>query len=136
MKNREYRNMTDEVRKDGDKPSFLVEGYATTFEPYKLIEIDGEDYNEKIEPTAFDEADMSDVVYRIDHEGKVFARSSAGTIKLDIDEHGNSTILDDMSNGSWESCSNSDYLITLLDSTVAQLMRSKRVECQKIGTGT
>ena len=85
---REYRNMTFEVRKDGAEPSFLVEGYASTFEPYKLIEIDGEDYNERIEPTAFDEADLSDVVYRIDHEGRVYARSSAGTIKLDIDERG------------------------------------------------
>jgi HK97 family phage prohead protease len=94
MNNREYRNMTFEVREDGDKPSFLVEGYASTFEPYKLIEIDGEDYNERIEPTAFDEADMSDVVYRIDHEGKVYARSSAGTIKLDIDEHGLHQITD------------------------------------------
>ena len=88
MKDREYRNMTFEVRQDGAEPSFLVEGYASTFEPYKLIEIDGEDYNERIEPTAFDDADMSDVVYRIDHEGKVFARSSAGSIQLDIDEHG------------------------------------------------
>ena len=88
-KEREYRNMTYAIRSDGgNEPSFLVEGYASTFEPYKLIEIDGEDYNERIEPTAFDEADMSDVVYRIDHEGKVYARSSAGTIKLDIDEHG------------------------------------------------
>ena len=89
MAEREYRNMTFEVRtEDGDKPSFLVEGYASTFEPYKLIEIDGLDYNERIDPKAFDEADMTDVVYRIDHEGKVFARSSAGTIKLDVDEHG------------------------------------------------
>lgn len=88
MKDREYRNMTFEVRQDGAEPSFLVEGYASTFEPYKLIEIDGQDYNERIEPTAFDEADMSDVVYRIDHEGRVYARSSAGTIKLDIDERG------------------------------------------------
>ena len=85
---REYRNMEYHVRKDGDEPSFLVEGYASTFEPYKLMEIDGLDYNEQIQPTAFDEADMTDVVYRIDHEGKVFARSSAGSIKLDIDEHG------------------------------------------------
>ena len=92
--NREYRNMTYEVRTDGDEPSFLVEGYASTFEPYKLIEIDGEDYNERIEPTAFDGADMSDVVYRIDHEGKVYARSSAGTVKLDIDEHGLHQITD------------------------------------------
>ena len=88
MKDREYRNMTFEVRQDGAEPSFLVEGYASTFEPYKLIEIDGEDYNERIEPTAFDETDLTDVVYRIDHEGRVYARSSAGTIKLDIDEHG------------------------------------------------
>ena len=87
-KNREYRNMTFEVREDGAEPSFLVEGYASTFEPYKLIEIDGLDYNERIMPNAFDEADMTDVVYRIDHEGRVFARSSAGTIKLDIDERG------------------------------------------------
>ena len=87
-KEREYRNMTFEVRKDGDEPSFLVEGYASTFEAYKLIEIDGEDYNERIEPTAFDDADMSDVVFRVDHEGPVYARASAGTVKLDIDEHG------------------------------------------------
>ena len=85
---REYRNMTYEVREDGDKPSFLVEGYASTFEPYKLMEIDGLDYNERIDEKAFDEADLTDVVYRIDHEGKVYARSSAGTVQLDIDEHG------------------------------------------------
>ena len=91
---REYRNMNYEIRKDGEKPSFLVEGYASTFEPYKLIEIDGEDYSERIQPNAFDDADMSDVVYRIDHEGKVYARSSAGTIKLDIDEHGLHQITD------------------------------------------
>ena len=42
-KDREYRNMTFEVREDGAEPSFLVEGYASTFEPYKLIEIDGEE---------------------------------------------------------------------------------------------
>ena len=88
MSKREYRNMTFEVREDGTEPSFLVEGYASTFEPYKLMEIDGLDYNERIDEHAFDETDMTDVVYRIDHEGKVFARSSAGTITLDIDEHG------------------------------------------------
>ena len=95
MAEREYRNMAFEVKADdGGKPSFLVEGYASTFEPYKLIEIDGLDYNERIEATAFDEADMTDVVYRIDHEGKVYARSSAGTIKLDVDEHGLHQITD------------------------------------------
>lgn len=85
---REYRNMTFEVREDGDKSSFLVEGYASTYEPYKLIEIDGMDYNEKIEPGAFDEADMTDVVFRVDHEGPVYARASAGTLTVGVDEHG------------------------------------------------
>ena len=85
---REYRNMAYEVREDGAEPSFLVEGYASTFEPYKLLEIDGESYYERIEPTAFEGADMSDVVYRIDHEGKVYARTSGGTINLDVDGHG------------------------------------------------
>lgn len=88
MADREYRNMAFEVRKDGEGPSFLVEGYASTFEPYKLIEIDGVDYNEQIAPNAFDEADMSDIVFRVDHEGPVYARASAGTVMVDIDEHG------------------------------------------------
>lgn len=88
MADREYRNMAFEVRKDGEGPSFLVEGYASTFEPYKLIEIDGVDYNEQIAPNAFDEADMTDVVFRVDHEGPVYARASAGTVMVDIDEHG------------------------------------------------
>ena len=52
-KNREYRNMTFEVREDGAEPSFLVEGYASTFEPYKLIEIDGLDYNERYRALPF-----------------------------------------------------------------------------------
>ena len=88
MADREYRNMTYEVRQDGEGPSFLIEGYASTFEPYKLIEIDGVDYNEQIAPNAFDEADMSDVVYRVDHEGRVYARSSGGTVALNVDRHG------------------------------------------------
>ena len=86
--NREYRNMAFEVKQGGDEPSFLVEGYASTFERYKLIEIDGEDYNEQIQPGAFDDADMTDVVFRVDHEGPVFARASAGTVLLNVDEHG------------------------------------------------
>lgn len=91
---REYRSMAIEIRQDGEGPSFLVEGYASTFAPYKLIEIDGEDYNERIEPNAFDDADMSDVVFRVDHEGPVYARASAGTVQLDIDEHGLRQITD------------------------------------------
>ena len=69
-------------------PSYMVEGYASTFEPYKLLTIDGIDYFERIEPTAFDDADMTDVVFRVDHEGRVYARTSAGTVQVWRDDHG------------------------------------------------
>lgn len=88
--NREYRNMelrlADQV--EGKEKSYMVEGYASTFDPYKLLSIDGVDYYERIEPTAFDEADLSDVVFRVDHEGRVYARSSAGTVEVWHDENG------------------------------------------------
>ena len=86
---REYRSM--EMRftpVEGEEKSYIVEGYASTFEPYTLLTRDGIDYKEQIEPTAFDEADLSDVVFRVDHVGRVYARSSAGTVELWHDEHG------------------------------------------------
>ena len=89
--NREYRTM--ELRlapteNETEEKSYLVKGYASTFEPYVLFTSDGIDYSERIEPTAFEGADMSDVVFRVDHEGPVYARTSAGTVELWTDEHG------------------------------------------------
>ena len=91
MKNdREYRTLNIEVREanEAGEPSYIVRGYASTFEPYVLFEEDGVQYKEQIDPHAFDETDMSDVVFRIDHEGAVYARSSAGTLKVGVDEKG------------------------------------------------
>ena len=73
---------------EGEEKNYMVEGYASTFEPYVLMTIDGTDYSERIEPTAFEGADLTDVVFRVDHEGPVYARTSAGTVKLWTDEHG------------------------------------------------
>lgn len=86
---REYRNMELRVLdiEDADK-KYMVEGYASTFDKYLLLTIDGEDYFERIEPTAFDNADLTDVVFRVDHEGPVYARSSAGSVEIWHDEHG------------------------------------------------
>lgn len=87
--NREYRNMELIIKQEEDnESSFFVEGYASTFDKYLLLTIDGEDYFERIEPTAFDNADLSDVVFRVDHEGPVYARSSAGSVEIWHDEHG------------------------------------------------
>lgn len=89
-KNREYRDMELRIaeQREGEKPSFFVEGYASTFASYKLMTMDDVDYFERIEPTAFEGADLSDVVFRVDHVGRVYARSSAGTVNVWVDEHG------------------------------------------------
>lgn len=89
-KEREYRSMEMRILplEEGSEPSYIVEGYASTFQPYVLFSEDGVDYSERIEPTAFDDADLTDVVFRVDHEGRVYARTSAGTVKVWTDEHG------------------------------------------------
>ena len=81
--NREYRNFAEKIefRTEGED-SYIVEGYASTFDPYVLFEMDGEQFSERIDPEAFKNTDMSDVVFRIDHEGAVFARTSNNTIQL------------------------------------------------------
>ena len=87
---REYRSfdLNIEKRAEGEQPSFLVEGYASTYKPYVLFSEDGVDYSEVIDRHAFDNADFSDCVFRVDHEGQVFARVSNKTVKIDIDDHG------------------------------------------------
>ena len=90
--NREYRSipLNLEVRKaeEGTEPSFLVEGYASTFEPYVMFEDEGIQYKEQIDPKAFEECNMDDVIFCKDHEGTVFARTKNGTLEISVDEKG------------------------------------------------
>lgn len=93
---REYRKtQAFEIRVNQEAPDEKrVEGYATTFdEPYELFSYDGWDgYRvhvvEKVDPQAFDKCDMDDVIMQYDHEGRVFARKSNGTLGLKVDGHG------------------------------------------------
>ena len=73
-----------------------VEGFATTFEdPYILFESeDGWKYVEVIDRDAFEGADMSDIVFQIDHEGPVLARTSNNLIYLEPTDHGLFTAID------------------------------------------
>lgn len=90
---REYRNIqlqniSARARENADD-AYIVEGYATTFgHTYRLY--DGRDYrvDEQIDPHAFDECDMSDVIVQYDHSGRVFARTKNGTLELTVDNHG------------------------------------------------
>ena len=80
---REYRAF--EVRANEDEKR--VTGYATTFnEAYTLYD-DGEyEIREVIDENAFDNCDMSDVIAQYNHEGRVLARLSNGTLNLSVDK--------------------------------------------------
>lgn len=90
---REYRSMPVMAveRAEGEEtPSYKVRGYASTFnEPYVLYEdFDGTEIKEVIDPHAFDETDMDDVIMQYDHMGMVFARTRNSSLAISIDEHG------------------------------------------------
>jgi hypothetical protein len=88
---RQYRNIdvsgfTQADNEDGRK---IVAGYATTFsQPYELFRSGHYIVNEQVDPHAFDETDMADVIMQYDHEGRVFARTGNGTLVLSTDDHG------------------------------------------------
>lgn len=91
MPDREYRSIHVpgmEIREEPDGKR-IVEGYATTFgEEYRLWGDAHWEVRESIDPHAFDNADMADVIMQYDHEGRVFARKSNGTLTVTPDAHG------------------------------------------------
>ena len=95
---RSYRAVAEiEIRAagEGEEKRMTVEGYATTFnDPYVLWQEDGYIVMEQVDARAFDETDMSDVIMQYDHEGRVFARTSNGTLTLAADDHGMKIVAD------------------------------------------
>lgn len=90
---REYR--TVELRAKGDDKSYIVEGYATTFDKaYTLYESKYYKVEEVIDSKAFVDCDMSDVIMQYDHQGRVFARTRNNTLELKIDSNGLKVIAD------------------------------------------
>lgn len=87
---RQYRSVVEVRAMPGEtEDEKIVEGYATTFnDPYELWR-DGEYvFLEQVDRNAFDSTDMADVIMQYDHEGRVFARVSNGTLSLAADDHG------------------------------------------------
>lgn len=83
---RTYRDM--EVR-SVENENYIVEGYASTFnDPYLLYRMDGYEVWEQVDKDSFKDTDMSDVIMQYDHEGRVFARKSNGTLMVTPDEFG------------------------------------------------
>lgn len=85
---REYRALTLTPTNDEAR---IVEGDFSTYDsPYLLYsyDIDGTAVEvwEEVKRGAFDKADLSDVIFQYNHEGRVFARSGNGTLELELNE--------------------------------------------------
>ncbi len=89
MKNdREYRDLVLAAIEPVAEEK-VVEGYASTFDqPYLLYEDADAQVWEQVSRDAFSDTDMEDVIFQYDHEGRVFARKSNGTLTVEPDEQG------------------------------------------------
>lgn len=91
---RQYRNIDvtafeRRTEEEEGKSEKIVSGYATTFnDPYILWTEPGYVIREQIDPAAFDECDMTDVIMQYDHQGRVFARTSNNTLATEPDDTG------------------------------------------------
>ena len=88
---RQYRDidLSQIERRESQDGNKTVEGYATTFNtPYVLLSYDGYTVMEQIDREAFKDCDMSDVIMQYNHEGRVFARTSNGTLEVSPDLKG------------------------------------------------
>ena len=66
-----------------------VEGFAARYEPYVLYyDYDGQPVYERFERGCFDGCDMSDIIMQYDHEGKVLARNSNGSLIVEANDEG------------------------------------------------
>lgn len=84
---RQYRAfMSVSAVPQDERGAYVVEGYATTFDVPYDFGYDG--VKECISSRALAGADMSDVIFQLNHEGPVMARQRNGTLELLPDEHG------------------------------------------------
>ena len=86
MKEKEIRKLDIQFRaEDTEDGKMEIKGYAAVFNSPETYE-----YTEVIESRAFDEADMSDVVLRYNHNDSfiVLARTRNKSLELNVDEKG------------------------------------------------
>lgn len=92
LNEREYRDFTlavVELENETEQKDMVVRGYASTFnEAYTLYEDDEYRIMEQVASDAFANADMSDIIFQYDHSGRVFARTSNDTLKVNVDKKG------------------------------------------------
>lgn len=75
---------------EGESEKMIVEGYPIVFDKEAYIEGWGGGFFEKVDRNAFENADMSDVALKYNHNDNVFimARTRNGSLTLTPDDHG------------------------------------------------
>lgn len=84
------------VSEDIDVEGMIVEGYAVVFGTPTVLYVDefGNEYKEIIDKNAFDEAIMTDVPFKYNHDDKCFVPSRTrikegeGSLVLEVDDYG------------------------------------------------
>ena len=74
--------------------NYYVEGYAARYDPYVLWEDEDGPVYERFERGCFDNCDMSDIIFQLNHQGTVMARQSNGSLIVEADADGLFTAAD------------------------------------------
>lgn len=91
---RQYRSLSGTLTAmedtSAESKAYTVEGYATTFDaPYELYKnYEGEPVCECIRSTALAGADMSDIIFQLNHDGAPLARLRNRSLTVEADSHG------------------------------------------------
>lgn len=87
---REYRDFNISTLPQNEEEAVkIVRGYASTFgNAYTLYSDNEYELREIMSADAFRDADLSDVILQYNHEGRVFARVSNGTLSVQADDVG------------------------------------------------
>ena len=88
-----YRSFEFQVREaqieNSDSKELWAEGFAVRFNsPTVLFEMSGIEYKEQIDSRAFEDCNMTDVIFNYNHGGKVIARTRNKTLELEVREEG------------------------------------------------
>lgn len=131
-KDREYRSFDFAVEE------MRATGMPVVFNSPTVMYRDGDiEYKEQIDAMAFDEADLSDVVLNVDHQGKPAAKTRNGTLRLekradglymDADLSKNATgreLYEDITNGFYDRMS---FAFTVSKDSYDQRSRMRTIE--------
>lgn len=88
---REYRSfeLRSKIENEPDD-SMILEGRAVVFNSPEVMftDEDGIEYKEQVDRDAFKDAQMSDVILNMNHEGQALARTRNNTLQLELSEDG------------------------------------------------